>query len=131
MPRQLREAEALGLLGLARRAGALVPGVGGTRRAADAGELGLAILAGDASAAQLEKVRGTLRRCEVPIRWVAGRLALGEALGGAPLSAVGVRSGSFATPLRDGLPENPPDRPGGAESKVAQELERGGKHAGS
>jgi ribosomal protein L7Ae-like RNA K-turn-binding protein len=101
------EVDALGLLGLAHRAGALLRGVDATRRGLDAGEVGLVILAADASEGQLDKVRGILEHRDVPLRWVSGRTVLGRALGQAALSAVGVKDRSFAEQLLKRLPRKP------------------------
>lgn len=102
------EADALGLLGLAHRAGALLRGVDATRRGLDTGEVELVILAADGSEGQLDKVRGILEHRDVPLRWVSGRTALGQALGQAALSAVGVKDHSFAEQLLKRLPTTSP-----------------------
>jgi ribosomal protein L7Ae-like RNA K-turn-binding protein len=98
------QSKVLGLLGLARRAGAVSPGVEATRRSLGTGEVRLVLLATDASETQLEKVRGLIRRRGVPVRHVAARDALGKALGRGRLSVVGVTTRSFATQLLEQLP---------------------------
>jgi len=115
MPRSPGEADALGLLGLALRAGMVVTGVAETRRALGAGELALVVFAGDASPVQLEKIQGMLRHRTVHARWISGRTALGKALGGGPISAAGVRDSGFLPRLLESLSSTPP----GQESIVA------------
>ena len=100
------QSEALGLLGLARRAGAVSPGVDATRRSLGTGEVRLVLLATDASETQFKKVRGLIRRRGVPVRWVAAREALGRALGCSTLSMVGVTESSFAARLLEQLPSS-------------------------
>ncbi len=97
-------ADALGLLGIAQRAGAVIQGVEGVRRAVRAGEVELVILAEDASEGQLGKVLGLLRHNPIPQRWVAGRAQLGRAVGTAAMSVVGITNRSFAEPLQCALP---------------------------
>lgn len=106
MPRSGRDgnADALGLLGIAQRAGAVIQGVEGVRRAVKAGEVELVILAADAADGQLGKVQGLLRHHPVPQRWVRERALLGRAVGAAAMSVVGVTSRSFAEPLQRALP---------------------------
>jgi ribosomal protein L7Ae-like RNA K-turn-binding protein len=109
----LKEAEALGFLGLARRAGAVARGVVSTRRSLAADEVGVVLLAADASETQLRKVWGLARHRKVPVRWVSGKAILGHALGDRELSVAGVRLGMFAQPLIARLPEAQP--PGAGE----------------
>ncbi len=101
------ENEALGLLGLARRAGAVSRGVDATRRALVAGEVRLVLLASDASDTQLKKVYNLIHRRLVPVRWVSAKDVLGQALGSGALSIVGVTAGSFATQMLQQLPPVP------------------------
>jgi ribosomal protein L7Ae-like RNA K-turn-binding protein len=98
---------ALSLLGMATRAGAVVPGTERVRLAARGGTLQLALLAEDAS----ENSRGKL----MPLLSARGyahvvrftRAELGAATGRGPLSAVGVLDRALAdrlqTLLRDGV----------------------------
>ncbi len=102
-----RELEILGLLGLARRAGAVSPGVDATRRSLGAGDVRLVLLATDVSETQFEKVRRLIGRRRVPVRWVSDRDVLGRALGKSALSMVGVTEGSFAAQLLERLPPMP------------------------
>jgi ribosomal protein L7Ae-like RNA K-turn-binding protein len=104
MLRRDPRAEARGLLGLARRAGALVHGIDAVRRGLNAGEIELVILAEDAAAGQIRKVLGVLRHRSVDTRWVDGQIWLGEALGSAGVSAVGITHRSFADSLLRVLP---------------------------
>lgn len=86
----------LGLLGMATRAGAVVPGTERVREAARAETLRLAVLATDAS----ENSRGkllpllTARGISHVIRYE--RSELGAAVGRGPLSAVGVIDAALA-----------------------------------
>lgn len=100
-----KEAEALGFLGLARRAGAVTRGIVATRRSVAADELGVVLLAADASETQLRKVRGLVQHRGVPVRWVSGKGVLGHALGDRELSVAGVSRGPFARQLMMRLPE--------------------------
>lgn len=96
-------ADALGLLGLARRAGAVTPGVSATRRALGAGVVRLVLLATDASETQWKKVRGRARGAGVPVEAVASRAHLGRALGRTEISVAGVTDRSFARQLQEKL----------------------------
>ena len=92
-------AEALQLLGLARRAGTVVLGTQRTRDALRSGEAALVVVAEDASAVQLSKIEGLMRARAVPRACLGDRVTLGGALGGPPVSAVALGlalSGSFA-----------------------------------
>ena len=96
MKRKSAAAEALGLLGLARRAGAVVKGTEAARRALRSGEAALVLVAEDASRTQLEKVLGLLRHGSVPYRVLGDRVSLGSAVGSGPLSAVAITMPTFA-----------------------------------
>ena len=98
------ESEALKLLGLARRAGAVVPGVEATRRSLEAGRVQLVLLATDASETQYRKVRALIRRRQVPVRWVSAKDTLGRCVGRSTLSVVGVTRSSFVRLLLERLP---------------------------
>lgn len=128
MQRIPAEANVLGLLGLAMRAGKVMTGVDATRRGVASNEVRLVLFARDASEAQLGKIRGLLQHRDIPVRWVSGRDALGRALGEGPLAAVGIKGSSFATRLLERLPQDPSDPPKDGKSHGGQE-ERG-KHAG-
>jgi ribosomal protein L7Ae-like RNA K-turn-binding protein len=129
MSRSPGEADALGLLGLAHRAGMVVTGVAETRRALGSGEVALVIFSADASATQLEKIQGMLRHRPVPVRWISGRTALGRALGVGPISAAGVRKSGFLARLLESLSPTPPGPVEAGESIEARE-KRGSRHAG-
>jgi len=106
MSRKTREDEALSLLGLARRAGAVAAGTASARRSLREGEARLLLTASDASPGQLGKVIRLARRRDVPCRALADRSRLGRALGEPPVSAVAVTSESFADRLLDRLAPN-------------------------
>ena len=100
-----RKSELFGLLGLARRAGAIASGTEAVRRAIREGEARLVLTAEDASSVQLDKIRKTMRDRPIPRATLGDRSALGAAVGLAPLSAVAVTHPSFAARLREGLTE--------------------------
>ena len=87
------------MLGLAHRAGAVERGVDAARRAVREGRARLVLIAEDASAAQLKKIRGLLEHRSVPCRVAGGQAALGAAVGQAALSAVAVTRKEFAEPM--------------------------------
>jgi ribosomal protein L7Ae-like RNA K-turn-binding protein len=91
--------ESLGLLGMARRAGAIASGTGSTRRALKEGRARLVLLAQDASETQRDKVMNLLRHGNTPRATVGTREALGSAVGSAPVSAVAVTDKQFAKEL--------------------------------
>ena len=98
-----RGTEVLRLLGLARRAGAVVPGTEAARRAVRQGKARLILMAGDASSVQLKKLRKTLGDRPIPQAILGDRAALGAAIGRAPVSAVAVTADEFALRLVQGL----------------------------
>lgn len=91
----------LSMLGLAARAGQLIPGTQRVREAAVAGELRFAIVASDASENSRRRLVPVLEARGVPHAVAFDRDRLGAAVGRAPLSAVGVTSASFAGRVRD------------------------------
>lgn len=95
--------EALRLLGLARRAGAVVSGTEATRRALRRGVARLVLMASDASSTQLHKVRSALRNRPIPRAILGDRVTLGGAVGQGAVSAVAVTTESFAEELRRSL----------------------------
>lgn len=99
-----RKNEFLPLLGLARRAGAVVIGTDAVRRSIRAGEVELVLIAADAAKGQREKITGLLHHREIPWAIVADRMTLGAAVGSGALTAVAVTRKSFAQQLRRGLP---------------------------
>ena len=98
-------AEALQLLGLAKRAGGVASGVDRTRNALRSGAAALVLVAEDASKAQLGKIEGLLRARRVPCVAVGDRSALGAALGGPPLSAAAVMDEPLAKRILERLEE--------------------------
>ncbi len=92
---------ALRLLGLAARAGAVLPGTERVREAARAGDVRLVVVAGDASGNTRDKLIPLLEARGVPYALACDRARLGEAVGKAPLGAVAVLDTSFATRLRE------------------------------
>lgn len=90
------EGEALGLLGLARRAGRAVVGRRQLEEAARSGELRALVLAGDATENARERLRGLVGRTEVPTVELADRLRLGSAVGKGAVAAVGVTDRGLA-----------------------------------
>lgn len=94
-----RMGDALALLGMARRAGALAYGTGSTRRALKEGRARFILFAQDASETQREKVMKLLRHGRTPRATFGTREALGSAVGVAPVSAVAVTDKEFAKEL--------------------------------
>jgi ribosomal protein L7Ae-like RNA K-turn-binding protein len=91
----------LRLLGLAARAGAVIPGTQRVRDAAVGGELRFAIVAADASENSRAKLLPVLESRRIGHAVAFDRDRLGAAVGRAPLSAVGVTSASFAGQVQD------------------------------
>jgi ribosomal protein L7Ae-like RNA K-turn-binding protein len=91
---------ALGLLGMATRAGAAVPGTDRVREAARAGTLRLAVLATDASDNSRGKLLPLLAARGISHVMRYDRVALGAAVGRGPLSAVGVLDAGLADRLQ-------------------------------
>jgi ribosomal protein L7Ae-like RNA K-turn-binding protein len=98
-----RRAEALQLLGLARRAGAVASGVDAARRSVRDGQACLVLMAGDASSVQLDKVRNAMRNRPIPWGTLGDRATLGAAVGRGPVSVVAVTAVPFAERLRERL----------------------------
>ena len=96
-----RGAEALALLGLAQRAGAVVKGTDATRRALRKGEVRLVIVARDVSEAQVKKVVPLAEHRDVPWERDGSRAELGRAVGEGPLSFVGILEPGFAQLIRE------------------------------
>lgn len=91
---------ALRLLGLAARAGAVVPGTERAREAVRAGEAKLVLVAVDASDNSRDKILPLLRVRGVPHLVRFDRAALGAAVGRGPLSAVAVTGAPLAERLK-------------------------------
>lgn len=98
--RKSRRTEVLQLLGLAQRAGAVVPGTGAVQRTLRMGEARLILMAEDASSVQMEKILKILRTRPIPQARLGDRATLGAAVGRGPVSAVAVTGESFADELR-------------------------------
>lgn len=96
---RMREAELLRLLGLAARAGAIVPGSERVREAAHAGELRFAVVAADASGHRRDRLVPLLNGLGVPHVVAFDRVRIGHAVGRAPLGAVGIKEVTFADRL--------------------------------
>jgi ribosomal protein L7Ae-like RNA K-turn-binding protein len=94
------KAEAFRLLGLARRAGAVVPGTDAARRAVREGEARLILMAEDASRVQLDKIRRLVENRSIPRAILGDRATLGAAVGAGPVSAVAVTAATFADELQ-------------------------------
>lgn len=94
-----RRAEALALLGIARRAGAVVKGTDAVRRAVRSGEARLVVVAEDGSETQIRKVVPLLRARDVPWGKLGTKLELGAAVGSGSLTMVAVTAASFAKQL--------------------------------
>ncbi len=107
--------DALELLGLAQRAGAVERGMDAARRAVREGRARLVLIADDASATQLKKIMGLLEHRPVPRRRVSDRVALGAALGAPPLSAVAITQRRFAESLLGRLPKGDGEEEGGGQ----------------
>lgn len=101
---------ALGILGLAARAGAVAAGTERVREAARAGRLRYVILAADAAGNARSKLLPLLAALGVPVVEAFDRADLGAAVGRSTLSAAGLTDASFAARVR-GLLE--PGDPGG------------------
>ena len=98
-----RRADALRLLGLARRAGAVAPGTDAARRAIREGEAQLVLMAGDASGVQMKKILKMLHDRAIPRAVLGDRDMLGSAVGLGPISAIAVTNASFAGRLLEEL----------------------------
>lgn len=108
---------ALGLIGLAARAGAVVTGVQEVRLAARSGRLQFVLIAGDASDNSRGKLVPLLEARGIDYLTGFDRATLGAATGKAPLSALGVLNPSFASQLRT-LLAGPPDAPTQTEERA-------------
>ena len=86
----------LALLGIAARAGALVPGTERVREGATAGGIQCAIVAADASANAHDKLLPLLDRRGVPHVVRYERTVLGAAVGKSELSAIGITDRGLA-----------------------------------
>ena len=88
--------KALRILGLAQRAGAVVPGTSATRRSIRQGDARVVLVARDASSTQLAKIKRTMGKRTVPEVLLGDKATLGAAIGRAPTTAVAVTDASLA-----------------------------------
>lgn len=88
--------DALGILGLARRAGVVVYGTEAARRVVRDGSARLVLVASDASEVQRQKLLKLLSHRDVPWAEAGTRQELGAAIGSAPVAAVAIMADSFA-----------------------------------
>ena len=84
------------MLGMAARAGAVLPGTERVRIAARSGALHFVLVATDASENSSDKLLPLLQARQVPHAVVFSRVALGGAVGRAPLSALGITEEKLA-----------------------------------
>lgn len=89
-------ARALGLLGLAARAGALTVGTGATRAGLQRGDVLVVVVAGDRSTRTAEKVERLARGTDVPVRIGPDADTLGARIGRGAVQAVGIVDPGFA-----------------------------------
>jgi ribosomal protein L7Ae-like RNA K-turn-binding protein len=90
----------LSMLGMATRAGAVLPGTERVREAARSGSLHLAIVAADASSNSRGKLLPLLDARGIRYVVKFDRAELGAAVGRAPLSAVGIVDAKLAGRLQ-------------------------------
>ena len=90
---------ALQLLGLAARAGEVVPGTGQVVAGVRDGRVAFALVAGDLTATGRSKLVPLLERETVPYVERYTRAELGRAVGKSPLAAVGVADAGFGDRL--------------------------------
>ena len=95
----------LRLLGLAARAGAVLPGTERVREAVRSGNLQFVLVATDASDNSQDKLLPLLKTRQVAHAVVFTRDALGAAVGRAPLSALGITEKNLARRVRQMLSE--------------------------
>lgn len=88
------------MLGMATRAGAVLPGTERVRLAARSGELRFAVIAADASENSRNKLLPLLAATGIPHVIRYDRSELGAATGRGPLSAVGVVDATLADRLQ-------------------------------
>lgn len=91
------------MLGLAARAGAVLPGTERVREAARSGSLEFVIVAADASANSQDKLVPLLESRQIPYTVLFDRDALGGAIGKAPVSAIGITERKLAQRVKEML----------------------------
>jgi ribosomal protein L7Ae-like RNA K-turn-binding protein len=89
------------MLGLAARAGAVIPGTERVREAARSGSLHFVLVASDLSDNSRDKLLPLLESRQVPYAIVSDRNALGGAVGRAPLSALGITERKLAARVKE------------------------------
>lgn len=89
------------MLGLATRAGAVVPGTERVREAARSGSLEFALVACDASDNSRDKLLPLLNARQIEYAVVLDRNTLGGAVGKSPLSAIGVTDTKLAKRVKE------------------------------
>ncbi len=89
------------MLGLAARAGAVIPGTDRVREAARSGSLHFVLVASDLSDNSRDKLLPLLEARQVPYAIVSDRDALGGAVGRAPLSALGITERKLAARVKE------------------------------
>jgi ribosomal protein L7Ae-like RNA K-turn-binding protein len=92
---------ALRLIGLAARAGSVVPGTERVREAVRGGGVRFALVAKDLSANRRDKLIPLLEARGVPYARIFDRDQLGAAVGRAPVSALGITDTSLAARVRE------------------------------
>ena len=100
----------LQLLGLAARAGAVVPGTGQVVDAVRGGRAAFALVADDLTETGRSKLVPLLEREGVPYRVRHSRAQLGQAVGRSPLAAVAVVDAGFGERLSTLLADGGQDR---------------------
>ena len=98
-----QRSEALALLGLAQRAGAVAKGTEATRMALRRGEAKLVLLATDGSEKQQDKVLPLAKARGVPWKVVASMDELGRAVGVGPTAALAVTGRRFSGEIQKRL----------------------------
>ncbi len=89
------------MLGLAARAGAVIPGTERVREAARSGSLHFVLVASDLSDNSRDKLLPLLESRQVPYAIVSDRDALGGAVGRAPLCALGITERKLAARVKE------------------------------
>ena len=112
---------ALRLLGLAARAGALLPGTERVREAARRGTVRFAVVAADTSDNSNDKLLPLLSKRGVPHVVAFTRAELGAAVGYPPLSAVGITQASLAEQIGAALESGLGERGTGTTSEAGND----------
>jgi ribosomal protein L7Ae-like RNA K-turn-binding protein len=98
------------MLGLAERAGMVIPGTARVREAVREGRVRLVLLASDASRNSRDKLEPLLQAVGQPFGVIADRATLGAAVGRAPLSAVGITDRRMANRIGELARATAPER---------------------